>query len=120
MIIITISVTTAVSRNNDSIVIHIPDEISLQKNEITPLLDNLKIIESYQKLEIVFFYFSTGIERISYNGKNSISQVILDGGIKALLKFKNNNKLLKVLFIEAKGRGKKDILKKFREKINEL
>lgn len=70
--------------------------------------------DSRLSVEIVIFSFSSGKELFSYSEDKpgdilSSTQI---GKIEALVKIKQDNNLVKVLFINATGNSKKDVLHK--------
>lgn len=70
--------------------------------------------DSRISVEIVIFSYSSGKELFSYSEDNpgDILSSTQTGKIEALVKIKQDNKLVKVLFINAAGNSKKDILHK--------
>jgi hypothetical protein len=64
-------------------------------------------------IEIVIFSYSSGKEVFSYpeNNPDKMNIKTFSGNISALLKFKQEKVLQKVIFLEAEGNGKEEILR---------
>ena len=107
--------------STDGIIIKIPQGINLEEREVRANLPkNLKISGRYDRIEIVIYYFSQGVEKLSYSGKNSLDETLTTGEIRALIKLKKNGVLHKALFVTVKGARKEQILTAFAGKISEI
>jgi hypothetical protein len=105
----------------DGIIIRIPQGISLEEREVRANLpENLKTSGRYDRIEIVIYRFSQGVEKLSYSGKNSLNETLTSGEIRALVKLKKNGVLRKALFVTANGARKEQILTAFAGRISEI
>jgi hypothetical protein len=80
----------------------------------------LKTRGRYDRIEIVIYRFSQGVEKLSYSGKNSLNETLTSGEIRALVKLKKNGVLRKALFVTANGARKEQILTAFAGRISEI
>ena len=105
----------------DGIIIRIPQGINLEEREVRESLPkNLKTSGRYDRIEIVIYRFSQGVEKLSYSGKNSLNETLTSGEIRALIKLKKNGVLRKALFVTAQGARKEQILTAFAGRISEI
>jgi len=105
----------------DGIIIRIPQGINLEEREVRESLPkNLKTSGRYDRIEIVIYRFSQGVEKLSYSGKNSLNETLTSGEIRALIKLKKNGVLRKALFVTANGARKEQILTAFAGRISEI
>jgi hypothetical protein len=105
----------------DGIIIRIPQGISLEEREVRANLpENLKTSGRYDRIEIVIYRFSQGVEKLSYSGKDSLNETLTSGEIRALIKLKKNGVLRKALFVTANGARKEQILTAFAGRISEI
>jgi hypothetical protein len=105
----------------DGIIIRIPQGINLEEREVRANLpENLKTSGRYDRIEIVIYRFSQGVEKLSYSGKDSLNETLTSGEIRALIKLKKNGVLRKALFVTANGARKEQILTAFAGRISEI
>jgi hypothetical protein len=103
------------------IIIKIPQGINLEEREVRANLpENFKTGGRYDRIEIVIYYFSQGVEKLSYSGKNSLHETMTSGEIRALVKLKQNGVLRKSLFVSASGASRDQILHAFSAKMLEI
>ncbi|MBN1497998.1 MAG: hypothetical protein JXA07_14590 [Spirochaetes bacterium] len=95
--------------------ITIPSGIALEEREVRTILPDRVTVCRYDGIEIVVYYYSSGIERLSYGANNEIQESAGDGKIEALIKLKQKGVLVRVIFITARGNGKEAILRNFSE-----
>jgi hypothetical protein len=96
------------------VIIKIPPGINVREHEIrTELPGDIQTRGSYDRIEIVIYYFSLGIEKFSYNENNAMQESLMKGEIKALIKLKSNNVLRKALFVAASGTSREQIINNF-------
>lgn len=96
------------------ILLKIPPGINLKEKEIqAELLRAIPTKGGYDRIEIVIYYFSQGIEKFSYNDNNTMKESLMKGEIKALLKMKRKNVLSKALFVTASGTSREQIIQNF-------
>jgi hypothetical protein len=119
--LITIILSCFLASTPEEIIIIIPDGVSLEEREVRANLPkNLKTGERYDRIEIVIYYFSEGVEKLSYSGKNKLDETLTRGEIRALVKLKKNGRLCKALFVAAQGARKDQILTAFAGRISEI
>jgi hypothetical protein len=103
------------------IIIKIPPGINLEEKEVRANLpENFQTGDRYDRIEIVIFYFSQGVEKFTYNGKNSLHETLTPGEIRALVKLKQKGVLRKSLFVSAGGASRDQILHAFSVKMAEI
>lgn len=120
-LMLTFMLSCFLASSPDGIIIRIPQDINLEEREVrSSLPSNLKISSRYNRIEIVIYQFSQGVEKLSYSGKNSLDETLTTGEIKALIKLKKNGVLRKVLFVTAQGARKDQILTSFAGRITEI
>ncbi len=96
------------------IVLKIPPGINLREQEIpAELLRAIPTKGGYDRIEIVIYYFSQGIEKFSYNDNNTMKESLMKGEIKALIKLKRDKVLSKALFVTASGTSREQIIQNF-------
>ena len=95
---------------------YVPDDINLTENELA----FAPVKSKYQSIEVVIYYYSESIERLAYNENSEFSQSTKMGGIKSLVKLKKGRKLAKVLFVEATGESKTEIIKNFHDSLKKI
>mgnify|MGYP000995752109 CR=1 FL=1 len=95
--------------------ITIPPGIALEEREVRAFLPERVPAFRNDDIEIVVYYFSSGIERLSYSATDEIQESAGDGKIEALIKLKQKGVLVRVIFISARGNGKEAILMNFSE-----
>ena len=95
--------------------ITIPAGISLMEGEIRERLpeDLTRIKNDYDTIEIVIYYYSIGTEKLSYGDEENFGLTSNDGKIMSLIKLSKNGALQRVIFIDAAGSGKDEILSNF-------
>jgi hypothetical protein len=100
---------------DSGLIIKIPPGIALSEQEVRPFFrDNPRnAADSRETIEIVIYSFSLGIEKITYSENDPIRISLQKGEIRALIKLKKNSILKKVLFVNADGTSKDEILKNF-------
>ncbi|MBN2160632.1 MAG: hypothetical protein JW807_14685 [Spirochaetes bacterium] len=100
------------------ITVIVPPGVNLGRQEVMGFLPkSVPAGTPYNRVEIVIYYFSEGIEKFIYN-ENSMQETMNRGSIRALIKLKNEGVLRKVLFIEADGSNREDILKNLALKLS--
>jgi hypothetical protein len=96
------------------LVVKIPPGIHVKEHEIrAELPGSIHTRGSYDRIEIVIYYFSLGIEKFSYNENSAMQESLMKGEIKALIKLKSSNVLRKALFIAASGTSREQIIINF-------
>ena len=96
------------------LVVKIPAGISLKEEEVrTELPRSVRTRGGYDRIEIIVYYFSQGIEKFSYGDNNAMKESQMRGEIKGLVKLKKNNVLRKALFLTASGTDREEILRGF-------
>jgi hypothetical protein len=107
--------------NAGGVIIKIPPGIDLSEPEIRAhLSENTRtILNKHDLVEIVIYYFSLGIEKFTYSDDDSMSLTSQKGEIRALIKLKNNAVLKDVLFIQAYGNSRQQILESFSQSITD-
>ncbi|MCP4137327.1 MAG: hypothetical protein GY754_40545 [bacterium] len=103
--------------------IGLPENGGITEQDIRSLLPPVSPAPSPGKenitIDISIYYYSSGIELLKYTEDDVMTVSYKDGGIKAILKIKANNKVQDVLFITAEGKDKTDILNNFAAAIKE-
>ncbi|PKL35539.1 MAG: hypothetical protein CVV44_22325 [Spirochaetae bacterium HGW-Spirochaetae-1] len=104
---------TADIRQFNHVAIAIEDRNSiLTEEEVRQILPHHIIAPSERDvLEITVFRFSSGIERLNYDGNDTFTEETRNGEIKVLLKIRSGNRVRKVFFIQASGKDKEEILR---------
>jgi hypothetical protein len=96
------------------VMIKIPPGVPLEESAVRAALPgNIAVGKGFDRIEIVVYYFSLGIERLSYGDNDEIRESAQEGKMKALIKLKKNGVLTRALFISSGGAGKDEILKAF-------
>ncbi len=110
-----LSVFLADSAIAPKLFIKVPPGIPLSEQEVRSRFPNSRDISAdrYETIEIVIYVFSLGIEKLTYSESGQINTSTQKGEIKALIKLKMNSTLKKVLFVNAEGSSKEEILKNF-------
>jgi hypothetical protein len=120
-LMLTLLLSYCLAASPGDIIIKIPPGINLEEREVRANLpENIKIGGLYERIEIVIYYFSQGVEKLSYRGKNSLQESMMAGEIRALIKLKKKNVLIKALFITASGINRDQILISFSRKFTEI
>ncbi len=102
------------------LVVKVPPGISLREQEVRAgLPGSIKTSGGYDRIEIIIYYFSRGIEKFSYSGSNAMKESLMNGEIKALVKLKTKKVLRKALFITASGTSHEQILSNFSRVVND-
>lgn len=106
---------TTGARAIERLKITIPAGISLTEGEIRTRLPAAISWEhrDYDEIEIVIYYFTAGTEKLSYNDADDFGLTSNDGNIKSLIKLKKKTSLIQVLFVDAGGSGRENILVNF-------
>jgi hypothetical protein len=96
------------------VLLKVPHGINLREQEIQAGLPRTVTTRAgYDRIEIVIYCFSQGIEKFSYNDSNTMKESLMKGEIKALVKLKRNNVLCKALFVAASGASREQIIQNF-------
>jgi len=100
-------------RQFNHVTIAIEDRNSILTEEEVRQIIPHHIIASSERdvLEITVFRFSSGVERLNYDGNDTFTEETLNGEIKVLLKIRSGNRVRKVFFIHASGKDKEEILR---------
>ncbi len=101
------------------VTITIPPGIALEEREIRAALPERLSTRRYDGIEIVIYYYSLGVEKLSYGGNDEVRETAGEGKINALVKLKKKGKLGKALFISGHGTGKDAILGNFSRTLSE-
>jgi len=102
------------------LVVKIPAGISLKEDEVrADLPGSMRTRSGYDRIEIIIYYFSQGIEKFSYVDNNAMKESQTKGEIKALIKCKSNRVLRKALFVTASGASREQILLNFARVVND-
>ena len=118
---LTLVLSCCLAASPGDIIIKIPPGINLEEREVrTNLPENIKIGGRYDRIEIVIYYFSQGVEKLSYSGKNSLQESLMAGEIRALVKLKKKSMLCKAIFLTASGANRDQILISFSRKFTEI
>lgn len=108
-----LAITLAVHTGAE-LVVKIPPGINLKELEVrADLPASVKTRGDYDRIEIIIYYFSRGIEKFSYSESNALKESQMKGEIQALIKFKSKKILRKALFIDASGASRDQILQNF-------
>jgi hypothetical protein len=103
------------------LMVRIPASISLKEQEVRANLPgSVRTRGGYDRIEIIIYYFSQGIEKFSYGDNNAMRESQTKGEIKALVKLKRNNVLRKALFLKASGTSREQILHNFSNNVAEI
>ncbi len=96
------------------IILKIPPGINLDESEVrADLPRTINTRGGYDRIEIIIYYFSQGIEKFSYSENNAMQESLMEGEIKALIKLKSNKVLRKALFVAASGTSREQIIRNF-------
>ena len=107
------SIALAAPRGGE-VIIKIPHGINVGEHEIrADLPASIQTRGGYDRIEIVIYYFSLGIEKFSYSENNAMQETLMKGEIKALIKLKTGTVLRKALFIAASGTSREQIISNF-------
>jgi hypothetical protein len=102
------------------LLVRVPPGINLKEHEIrADLPARIQTRGGYDRIEIVIYYFSLGIEKFSYSENNAMQESMMKGEIKALIKLKTGTVLRKALFIAAPGTSRDQILSNFRQVVTD-
>src|SRR4030042_5774028 len=100
------------------IIIKIPTGINLEKKDVRAYLPKaIDANTAYDRIEIVIYYFSQGVEKFSFTDNNVMLKSLRKGEIRSLVKIKKNKYLMKELFVNAKGANTEQILSNFAQAI---
>jgi len=120
--IIMLTVSTACTKKTvrfDHLSIKIPETISLSHKDLSTLIYH-RTKSRGNKIEIVIYYYTSGIEVIKYTENQGITKKIKNGQLHALVKFKINKKIDKVSFIKISADGKKALISALKKEIKTL
>ena len=93
------------------ITVTIPPGVPLTMDAIGPRLPrSLTLRGHYDEAEIVVYHFSRGVERLTLNDEGSLEESLSSGRVECLVKMKRNSRLVRVLFIDARGRSTGELL----------
>lgn len=96
------------------ITITIPPSMNLQEAEVRACLPgSISMGDRYDRIELVIYYFSEGIEKFSYGDSGAMKETLGKGEIRALVKLKKAKVLRKALFISASGNNRSQLLDNF-------
>jgi len=113
-VLLSLLLSINLSAATGEILLKIPPGVILREQEIpADLLRPINTKGGYDRIEIVIYYFSQGIEKFSYNDNNTMKESLMKGEIKALLKLKRYNVLDKALFVTASGTSREQIIRNF-------
>jgi hypothetical protein len=103
------------------VIVRVPEGINLSQEKMTERLAGAAPSGAgrYDTFDIVVYYYSLGVETLSYTDADTLSATMKGGGIRALIKCKKNNILEKALFIEAEGADEDRILENFRRAVSD-
>jgi hypothetical protein len=119
LLLVLISVHLA-ALSGGELLVKIPPGINLKVQEVrADLPARIETMGGYDRIEIVIYYFSLGVEKFSYTDNNAIQESLMKGEIKALIKLKKKNVLRKALFIAAPGASKEQLLRNFRQVVSD-
>jgi len=98
--------------------IQIPDRMNLGEKEI---LSYLKFIPENRNgrihMRIVIYYFSPEVETFSLSDEGGIREGSKTGSIRGLIELKENNRIIKAVFITANGKSRIQLLNNFSREI---
>ncbi|MBN2080196.1 MAG: hypothetical protein JW838_14600 [Spirochaetes bacterium] len=93
------------------IIVTIPPGIPLGRNAVTAHFPRSATLQGdFDEAEVVVYHFTRGIERFTLDDDGSLEESLSSGRIECLVKIKHNQKLIKVLFIDTRGRSTREIL----------
>lgn len=89
----------------------IPKTINLTQNDFEKHIIKRKVNKINYKIEITIYYLSTGKETFQMSNIENLTFEKDKYKIKALVKIKKNNKLIKSFFTKQKGNSKNETIK---------
>lgn len=102
-----------------SVIVQVPDGINLSEKDFLNVTTFPDIGKGSNTMIIVPYSYSPFVEVIAYSGVEIINKR-KPGKLKVLIRIMDNDKVLKVIFIEVDGEGKENLLSLFSEKVKVL
>ncbi len=113
-VLLSLLLSLSFSATSGDVLLKIPRGIDLREQELQADLPRaVPTRASYDRIEIVIYYFSQGIEKFTYSDNNTMKESLMKGEMKALVKMKKNNVLRKAFFIAASGANREQIIQNF-------
>ncbi|MBP7737235.1 MAG: hypothetical protein KA369_14745 [Spirochaetes bacterium] len=113
-VLLSLLLSLSFSATSGDVLLKIPRGIDLREQELQADLPRaVPTRAGYDRIEIVIYYFSQGIEKFTYSDNNTMKESLMKGEMKALVKMKKNNVLRKAFFIAASGANREQIIQNF-------
>ncbi len=93
---ITVTISPGIPLARDAVAAYLPGSATLP--------------DDFDEAEVVVYHFSRGVERLTLDDEGSLEESLSSGRAECLVKMKRNRKLVRVLFIDARGRSTREIL----------
>lgn len=99
------------SASDGRITVTIPPGIPLREDAVAKHLPGSATLPAdCDEAEVVVYHFSRGVERFTLDDNGSLEESLSSGRAECLVKIKRNGNLIKVLFIDSRGRTMNEIL----------
>lgn len=100
-------------------IVKIPQTINLSPEEIKNRLPKELKNKDYS-IEILVYYFTDSVQTLNFTEESGMSEYESDGSIKAILKIRKKNRIVKTDVIKKNGSSRDNIIKKLVDEINRI